>query len=317
MESNSPSIQWFPGHMAKTRRIMRESMRLVDIVVELRDARIPYSSGNPEIRKLVGDKPRAVILNKSDIADPEATKQWREYYEKNKVPLLAANCRSGKGLNGFEPLIKTTLATLLERRAAKGMAGRPVRMMFVGIPNVGKSSLINRLAGGRRAKVEDRPGVTRGKQWVKIEGGFELLDMPGVLWPKFDDATVAENLAFTGAIKDDIMDMEALAARLLERLVRSYPAQLQARYKIEQDEIEDIIKTSAPSFGHERLPDMQGDGRVVRGFKPLGHEMLALIGKKRGMLVSGGGVNTERAAITVLDEFRGGQIGRVTLELPR
>lgn len=271
---------------------MRESMRLVDVVVELRDARIPYSSGNPEIRKLVGEKPRVLVLNKSDMADPDATKLWREYYAKNKVPLLAADCRSGKGLNGFAPLIKDTLAPLLERRAAKGMAGRPIRMMIVGIPNAGKSSLINRLAGGRRAKVEDRPGVTRGKQWVKIDGGFELLDMPGVLWPKFDDAAVAENLAFTGAIKDDIMDLEALTARLLERLAAAYPAPLQARYKIGPDEM------ANPS-------DIAG------------HELLELIGKKRGMLIAGGGINTERAAITVLDEFRGGLIGRVTLELPK
>lgn len=290
MEQNHDiTIQWFPGHMAKTRRLMRENMKLVDIVVELRDARIPYSSGNPEIRKLVGDKPRVIVLNKSDMADAKITEKWREYYEKQGVPVLLCDCRSGKGLNGLAPLVRKALAPVLERRAAKGMAGRPVRMMIVGIPNAGKSSLINRLAGGKRAKVEDRPGVTRGKQWVKVDGGFELLDMPGVLWPKFDDKTVAENLAFTGAIKDDIMDLEALAAKLLERLYADYANPLCARYKIEAEEAD----------------GMQG------------HELLALIGKKRGMLLAGGEINTERAAIHLLDEFRAGTIGKISLEKPR
>lgn len=290
MENNKDiTIQWFPGHMAKTRRLMRENMKLVDIVVELRDARIPYSSGNPEIRKLIGDKPRILVLNKSDIADSRVTDKWREYYEKQGVPVLPADCRSGKGLNGLSPLVKKTLAPLLERRAVKGMAGRPIRMMAVGIPNAGKSSLINRLAGSKRAKVEDRPGVTRGKQWVKVDGGFELLDMPGVLWPKFDDKKVAENLAFTGAIKDDIMDLEALAARLLERLDADYPGLIRARYKLEADEAEN----------------------------KQGHELLALVGKKRGMLLPGGEINSERAAITVLDEFRAGTIGKISLERPK
>lgn len=288
-DSNSPTIQWFPGHMAKTRRLMRENMKLVDIVVELRDARIPYSSGNPEIRKLIGDKPRVLILNKSDMADAEITKKWSAYYRKQEIPVLVADCRSGKGINGFSPLIRSTLAPLLERRAAKGMAGRPIRLMIAGIPNAGKSSLINRLAGGRRAKVEDRPGVTRGKQWVKVENGMELLDMPGVLWPKFDDKAVAENLAFTGAIKDDIMDLEALASRLLERLNADYGKLLNARYKLADDDTAE--KT--------------------------GHELLSLIGKKRGMLLGGGEINLERAAITVLDEFRAGTIGEITLEKPK
>jgi ribosome biogenesis GTPase A len=281
------SIQWFPGHMAKTRRIMRESMRLVDVVAELRDARIPYSSGNPEIRKLVAEKPRVLILNKSDMADPAETKRWLSFYAKNGVPVLAADSRSGKGLNGLAPVIQQAMAPLLERRAARGMANRPVRLMIVGIPNVGKSSLINRLAGGRRTKVEDRPGVTRGAQWVKVATGMELLDMPGVLWPKFDDAAVAENLAFTGAVKDNIMDLEALAARLLERLSANYADLLAERY---------------------RLGEITG---------PTGHGLLALVGKARGMLLPGGEINLERAAITVLDEFRAGTIGRVTLEKAR
>ncbi len=285
-ENEALSIQWFPGHMAKTRRIMRENMRLVDIVAELRDARIPYSSGNPEIRKLCAGKPRVLILNKADMADDAETKKWLEYYSKNGVPVLAADSRGGRGLNGFAPLVKETLAPLLERRAARGMAGRPVRLMIVGIPNVGKSSLINRLAKSRRAKVEDRPGVTRGKQWVKVEGGMELLDMPGVLWPKFDDPAVAENLAFTGAVKDDVLDIEALAERLLERLHRDYAALLRSRYKLDDAAVENTE----------------------------GHALLRLVGEKRGMLLPGGEINTERAAITVLDEFRACTIGKISLE---
>lgn len=284
--TNAPSIQWFPGHMAKTRRLMRENMRLVDVIAEMRDARIPYSSGNPEIRKLIGDKPRVMILNKSDMADEDETAKWRAYYQKQDIPVLVADCRSGRGINGFEPLVRKTLAPLLERRAAKGAIGRPIRVMIVGIPNSGKSSLLNRLAKSRRAKVEDRPGVTRGKQWVKTEAGLELLDMPGVLWPKFDDQAVAENLAFTGAIKDDIMDTETLASRLLERLNENYGPLLRARYKLSEDEAAN---------------------------RP-GHELLGLVAKQRGMLLSGGGLNLERAAITALDEFRAGTIGRITLE---
>jgi ribosome biogenesis GTPase A len=286
-DEDALSIQWFPGHMAKTRRIMRESMRLVDVVAELRDARIPYSSGNPEIRKLVAEKPRVLILNKSDMADSAETKRWIQFYAKNGVPVMAADSRSGKGLNSLAPVIKQAMAPLLERRAARGMANRPVRLMIVGIPNVGKSSLINRLAGGRRTKVEDRPGVTRGAQWVKVENGMELLDMPGVLWPKFDDAAVAENLAFTGAVKDNIMDLEALAARLLERLYANYAPLVKERYRLGE-----IADSS-------------------------GHALLRLVGKSRGMLLQGGEINLERAAITVLDEFRAGTIGRITLEKAR
>lgn len=288
-ETKTPSIQWFPGHMAKTRRIMRESMKLVDIIIEIRDARLPYGSGNPEIRKLIGDKPRILLLNKSDMADPAETKKWALYYEKQGVPVLAADCRSGKGTGGLAPMVRETLEPLTQRRAARGFEGRPLRMMVAGIPNVGKSSLINRLCGGRRAKVEDRPGVTRGMQWVKTGDGFELLDMPGVLWPKFDDSAVAENLAFTGAIKDDIMDIEALAARFLERVYKDYGAHLNARYKMATEE------TGGMS----------------------GYDLLCLIGQKRGMLLPGGLVHTERAAIAVLDEFRAGTLGRITLEKAR
>ncbi len=281
-----PSIQWFPGHMAKTRRLMKESLPLVDIVVELLDARIPASSRNPEIDKLVKNKPRVVLLNKCDTADPQITKRWCDYFARHGIRALPVDCRTGYGLKGFIPLIHEQLRDELARREKKGMAGRPLRMMIVGIPNVGKSSLINRLAGSKRAKVEDRPGVTRGRQWVSLDGGIELLDMPGVLWPKFEDSLVGERLAFTGAVKDDILDIEHLAIRLLGLLARDYPDLLDARYKT-------------------------GD---VTGLED--HELLTLVGKKRGMLISGGEVNTERAAVAVLDEFRSGKIGRISLEVP-
>lgn len=286
MPQSSPPIQWFPGHMAKTRRLMKENLPLVDVLVELRDARIPFSSSNPEIEKLAGQKPRVLLLAKSDLADPAATKRWCEAFERQGLPVLAVDCRSGKGLQAVPGLVAETLAALLARRAAKGMAGRPTRMMIVGVPNVGKSSFINRMAGGKPAQVADKPGVTRGKQWIKVRGGMELLDMPGVLWPKFEDPLVGENLAITGAIKDDIMDTESLAARLLLRLWENYPALLAARYKL------------APGEGAERS----------------GHELLALVGKKRGMLLPGGEIDTERAAIMALDELRGGIIGRISLE---
>ena len=286
MATEIPSIQWFPGHMAKTRRLMQQHLRLVDIVVELRDARIPDSSKNPEIKKLVGQKPRLLLLNKSDIADPAVLGAWCDYYRAQNLPVMAADCRSGKGLRAFAPLVEQTLEPLIERRKARGAVGQPIRLMIVGVPNVGKSSLINRLAGTRRAKVEDRPGVTRGKQWVKIEAGMELLDMPGVLWPKFEDPLVGENLALTGAVKDDILDIEALAVRLLERLAAAYPTALAARYQIEA----------------------QQDAS--------GYDLLQELGKRRGMLLPGGRVNTERAAIVLLDEFRAGKIGRISLERP-
>ena len=283
-----PSIQWFPGHMAKTRRLMADSMKLIDIVVELTDARIPASSRNPEIDRLVGSKPRVVLLNKCDSADETATKAWVDYYAASGIPAIPTDCRSGRGLKAFLPLVRRVLEDLLARRAAKGMAGQPIRMMIVGIPNVGKSSFINRMAGAKRAKVEDRPGVTRGRQWVTLEGGVELLDMPGVLWPKFEDPAVGERLAFTGAVKDDVLDIELLAMRLLWLLNGEYPSLLSERYKIKKEE---------------------ADGLDAYG-------LLSLVGRKRGMLVSGGEVNTERAAITVLDEFRSGKLGRITLELP-
>lgn len=295
--SEAAHVQWFPGHMAKTRRIMASNLKLVDAVVEITDARIPYSSRNPEMKRIVGAKPRLVILNKADSADPDVTSMWLDYYAKKGITAMATDCRSGKNVNKFYPKLKELLSDDIEKWNSRGMTGRPIRIMIVGIPNVGKSSFINRLAGSRLAKVEDRPGVTRGKQWVKLEDGFELLDMPGVLWPKFDDKLVGERLAFTGAVKDDIMDMEYLACRLLEYLNDNYRELLVQRYNISTDDIPPADDETA--------------GCVV------GYEILERIGRKRGFLVSGGEINTERAAITVMDEFRSGKIGRLSLEKPR
>ena len=256
--------------------------------MEITDARVPASSRNPEMKNLVGGKPRVVVLNKCDMADEALTAEWIEYYRTKGVRAVAMDCRSGKGLNKLVPTVKEVMKKELEKRAAKGMEGKPIRMMIVGIPNVGKSSFINRVAGGKRAKVEDRPGVTRGKQWVTLEKGIDLLDMPGVLWPKFDDKTVGEHLAFTGAIKDDILDTELLAMRLADLLNREYHSLLCERYRLTDEE--------------------------TAGIEP--YDLLSLIGAKRGMKISGGEVDTERAAAMLLDEFRGGKIGRMTLEMP-
>ena len=294
--SQTTSIQWFPGHMAKTRRIMQSNLKLVDVVVELTDARVPYSSRNPEMDRLVGAKPRIVLLNKSDSADETVTSQWIDYYKRNGITAVATDCRSGRNINRFRTALAELMAPQTEVWEQKGMHGRPVRMMIVGIPNVGKSSLINRLAGSKRAKVEDRPGVTRGKQWVTLDDKTELLDMPGVLWPKFEDKEVGERLAFTGAVKDDILDTEYLACRLLELLENGYSQNLVDRYGISLD---DLPENDDPVAG------------CVRGF-----EMLERVGRKRGFLASGGEINTERAAATVLDEFRGGKLGRISLERP-
>lgn len=282
-------IQWFPGHMAKTRRLMNELLPLVDVVVEILDARIPISSRNPEIEKIVGAKPRVVILNKCDSSDENINKSWCNYFTERGVTAIPTDCRSGKGLKNLTPAINEALKEQRARFEAKGMAGRPIRIMIVGIPNVGKSSFINRMAGARRTKVEDRPGVTRGKQWVKLENKMELLDMPGVLWPKFEDKRVGENLAFTGAIKDDIMDIEELSARLAIRLREQYPDLLAKRYSLDPEWISD--KT--------------------------GHDIVSEIGRKRGMLIAGGDVDKLRASTMLLDEFRGAKIGRISLERPR
>lgn len=294
--SENTQVQWFPGHMAKTRRIMQSNLKLVDAVVEITDARIPYSSRNPEMDRLVGAKPRILLLNKSDSADEAVTSQWIDFYKKQGVISVATDCRSGKNINKFKSALSELMKDQVRIWNEKGMHGRPVRLMIVGIPNVGKSSLINRLAGSKRAKVEDRPGVTRGKQWVTLDDNTELLDMPGVLWPKFEDKDVGERLAFTGAVKDTVLDTEYLACRFLEIMEKEYPDNLITRYGIS---IEDLPKNEDQLSG------------CVRGF-----ELLERIGKKRGFLISGGEINTQRAADTVLDEFRAGKLGRISLEKP-
>ena len=275
------NIQWFPGHMTKTRRLIEADLKMVDAVVEITDARIPESSRNPILDELVGSTPRIMILNKCDYADDASTAIWRRYYEDRGITVITCDCRSGKGINKFLPTVKTLLKELIERRKARGMIGKALRLM-VGIPNVGKSSFINRMANSRKTKVGDRPGVTRGKQWVSIDKDVELLDMPGILWPKFDDQLAAQRLAFTGAIKDEVTDSEALARALGELLQKDYPELLKARYKISCD----------------------GD-------------ILTEIAKARGMLISGGEPDTERAAAALLDEYRGGKIGKITLETPQ
>ena len=280
------SIQWFPGHMTRTKRRIEAQLKLIDAVAVLLDARVPYSSCNPDLRSIINNKPRLVILNKCDMADPAETKKWLELFREKGTAAIALDCRSGKGMNGFVPAVRTVLAEKLEGWKAKGMSGRTIKVMVVGIPNVGKSSFINRLAGQNRAKVEDRPGVTRGNQWFTVSKGFDLLDTPGVLWPKFDDKSVGEKLAYIGSVKDDILDTEHLAGRLLEYLRDNFPDALSARYKLTAEEM-----TGAQ-----------------------GYEMLELVGRKRGMLISGGEINTERAASTVLDEFRSAALGRITLD---
>ena len=284
--SEAQTIQWFPGHMTKTRRKIQASLKLVDAVAEIIDARIPVSSRNPELHKIIENKPRIILMNKCDMADPSQTARWVSCYQKEGVLAIPVDCKSGRGLNQFIPKVRELLKDRIIQWEQKGMVNRTIRVMIVGIPNVGKSSFINRMAKQNRAKVEDRPGVTRGNQWFTIGKAFDLLDTPGVLWPKFDDPNVGEKLAFTGAVKDQIVDTEQLASRLLEVLRDEYSAMLAARYKLEKYDL-----------------------------RPLqGYELLELIGRKRGMLASGGEIDTERASIMVLDEFRGAKLGRITLE---
>lgn len=283
MSDNTQSIQWFPGHMAKTRRKIKEILPLIDAVAEVVDARIPLSSRNPEIKELIENKPHIILLNKCDMADNTATDEWIKYYKSQGITAIAIDCKSGKGLNLFKNTVKTVLSDKLEAYAKKGMVGKPLRVMVVGIPNVGKSSFINRIAGGGKAKVENRPGVTRGNQWFTIDKQLELLDTPGVLWPKFEDQTVGEHLAFTGAVKDRILDVELLAMRLLECLVENYSAYLEKRY-----------------------------GEL--DFSLDSYDLLCLIGKKRGMVIRGGETDTERAANMLLEEYRNCKIGLISLE---
>lgn len=284
----SEVIQWFPGHMAKTRRLISENLKEVDIIVEILDARIPYSSKNPEIAKIIGDKPCLTVLNKSSIANKNATKKWIDYYKSKGDYAIAVDCITGEGFSSIASAVKEILSEKIKRYEDKGMQ-RKIKAMFVGIPNVGKSSLINKLCGSKKAKVENRPGVTLNKQWIPTTIGFDLMDMPGVLWPKFEEKRVGENLAITGAIKDAILDIEYIAMILCSRLKNIARAEFMARYKITEAE----------------LNSCETD-----------YEIFELVGRKRGFLISGGEINTERTAMTLLEEFRSAKIGNITLELP-
>ena len=277
------TINWFPGHMRKTQREIKENLKLVEAVIEIRDARIPRSSANPDIEKLCGNKPRLILLNKSDLTESRVTREWMKELSKDNVKAIEVNCLKGKGLNQIKPALEELLKEKLERYKAKGLVNVVIRVMVVGIPNVGKSTFINKMAKNNIAKTGDRPGVTKSKQWIKTPLGIEMLDTPGVLWPKFEDERTALNLAFTGAIKDEIMDTEELSYKLVERLQKHYANELMARYKIE---------------------------RVFEN--PL--DTLDAIARKRGCLMSGGHIDYNRIAVILLDEFRGGKIGNISLE---
>ncbi len=283
--SEQMHIQWYPGHMTKTRRQIEADLKQVDAVCEIVDARIPVSSRNPDIDAICGGKPRILVLNRMDLADPNATKRWAAYFRGRGMAVVATDCKSRKGIADFTPAARTACAEKLERDAKRGM-NRPLRVMVVGIPNVGKSTLINQISGRKGAKAENRPGVTRGKQWVSVDSGLQLLDTPGILWPKFDDPEVGMMLAYTGAVKEGVIDIEELACHLMELLHKYYPQVLLERYQVEAE-------AGTP-----------------------GWELVELAGRKRGYLVSGGDVNTERMSKVLLDEFRSGKLGRFTLEMP-
>ena len=280
------NIQWFPGHMMKTQRAMMEDIKLIDIVIEIVDARLPLSSRNPQIDEIVGNKPRLLLLNKADIADPAVTSKWEKYFAGKNIPVIVVSSTGNKKLNSIFDKCREILADKIAKQKEKGIANRSIKVIVVGVPNVGKSSLINKLSGRKSAITGDRPGVTRGKQWIRLGNGIELMDTPGILWPKFEDELVGKKLAFTGAIKDEIMDVEELACDLLIALRNLYPQSLEMRYKMTDiDELEP-------------------------------YEMLELLGKKRGFVISGGETDTERAAKILLDEFRGAKLGNISLETP-
>lgn len=280
------NIQWFPGHMMKTQRMMQDNIKLIDIVIEIVDARLPLSSRNPKIDEIVGNKPRLLLLNKADIADAAITAQWERYFADRGLPVLVISSIGNKKLNFIFAKCREILADKIARQRERGITNRAIKVIVVGVPNVGKSSLINKLSGRKSAITGDRPGVTKGKQWIRLDNGIELLDTPGILWPKFEDDSVGKKLAFTGAIKDEIMDIEELACELLVFLRSHYPESLAERY---------------------RMAD-------IDGLEP--YEMLTLLGKNRGFVVSGGEIDTERAAKILLDEFRGAKLGNISLEKP-
>ncbi len=280
-------LQWFPGHMAKTRRLLKENIKLVDVVIELVDARLPLSSRNPEIDKIVGNKPRIVVLNKSDMADSATNKQWVSWFKQQGISAVEINSLSGQGITGIDREIEKVLAEKFRKDEERGIQRHAVKMMVAGIPNVGKSSFINKLSKRAATKTGNRPGVTQAKQWIRIAGKYELLDTPGILWPKFEDKAAAMRIAFTGGIKDEIMDIEELAFYLVDYLKKNYPENLQERYKLDEGFVE--IES---------------------------YELLELIGRKRGCIVSGGNVDMLRASNLVLDDFRSAKIGNISLEKP-
>jgi len=282
---NDMTIQWYPGHMTKTRRQIEADLKQVDAVCEILDARIPIASRNPDIDAICGSKPRIVILNRMDLADPAATKAWTTYFKSKGIAAIATDCKSRKGISDFQPAVRLVMKDKIERNAAKGM-NRPIRVMIVGIPNVGKSTLINQISGRKGAKAENRPGVTRGKQWVTVDNSLLLLDTPGILWPKFEDPNVGMMLAYTGAVKENVIDIEELACFLMELLFKRYPDVLRDRYGLSLD-----------------------DGMA-------GYELLEQAGRKRGYLLARGEINTERMAKVLLDEYRAGKLGRFTFEMP-
>lgn len=286
MEKETMNIQWYPGHMTKTRRMMEENLKLVDAVCEILDARIPISSRNPDIDAICGNKPRMVILNRIDMADPAALRQWTQYFEGKGLAVLQTDCKSRRGVNGFVPAVRRLLAEKLRRYEEKGQSGRPLKLMIVGIPNVGKSTFINQIAGRKGAKAENRPGVTRGKQWVTVNPQLLLLDTPGILWPRFDDPETGMRLAYTGAVKDDVLDVLTLSCHLMELLARRYPEAIKTRYQIE-------------------IPE------EIDGFA-----LLQAAGRRRGFLVSGGEIDDERMARVLLEEYRSCRLGKFTLETP-
>ena len=288
------NIQWYPGHMTKTRRMIADQIKYVDAVCEILDSRIPISSRNPDVDELTAGKPRLVVLNRVDQADPEATKKWAAYFRSKGYAVLESDAKTGIGTNKFSGAVRELLAEKLRQYAERGQSGRVIRIMILGIPNVGKSTFINKIAGRKIAKTEDRPGVTRSKQWVPIDRGMELLDTPGILWPKFEDQSVGMNLAYTGAVKDDILDTETLGCHLMAYLGERYPEALLTGYKLSE------------------LPEREEEDNDVA----YGYRLLETAGRRRGFLISGGEVDTERMAKILLDEFRGGKLGRFTLELP-
>ncbi len=279
------NIQWFPGHMTKTRKQITEDLKLVDVVYELVDARLPLSSRNPEIDKILNQKPRIVILNKSDLADSNASQFWLDYFKGQGIKAVLVSCPKNIGLDVLEKETKNMLSEKLEAKKARGITGGGIKVMIVGIPNVGKSTLINKLSGRASTKTGDRPGVTKSKQWISAKNGFQLLDTPGILWPKFEDESVGLKLAFSGAIKDEIMDVEELAVHLVEFLLNKYPSALTDRYGLSD-------------------------------FDKHPYDVLEDLGRKRGCVISGGGVDTVRASNILLDEFRASKLGNISLEFP-